>query len=216
MDKNLSIVLVDKRPYRKIAQENWGLTNDQMRGKHVHHRIKRCGGGTNDPSNLYVCSPSMHRWGWHNGEEWIEWANEGSEAAQKSLRIKRETDPDWAEAERDRARKAAKLSHELHKGTEEYSERQRVKSIRSHVSKRKNWTPEDYDLVWGLYLEGVESGYLISKRLGDRKWKKYANMLKYAFLGFSFSQLTNTEEYLEEIERLEESPILHLIKAYND
>lgn len=75
--KERSIVKVDKRPYRKIAQENWGLTDEQMRGKHVHHRIARSDGGTNDPSNLYVCSPSMHKWGWHNGEEWIEWAVTG-------------------------------------------------------------------------------------------------------------------------------------------
>jgi hypothetical protein len=77
MDKNVSIVKVDKRPYRKIAQENWGLTKEQMKGMHVHHRIRRCDGGTNDPSNLYVCSPWFHRWCWHNGEEWIEWANKG-------------------------------------------------------------------------------------------------------------------------------------------
>jgi hypothetical protein len=77
MDKHLSIVLVDKRPYRKIAQENWGLTREQMRGMHVHHRIPRSSGGTNDPSNLYVCSPSFHRWVWHDGEEFIEWAERG-------------------------------------------------------------------------------------------------------------------------------------------
>jgi hypothetical protein len=73
----LSIVKVDKRPYRTIAQENWGLTKEQMRGRHVHHRISVSDGGTDDPSNLYVCSPSFHRWGWHNGGEFIEWANEG-------------------------------------------------------------------------------------------------------------------------------------------
>ena len=73
----LSIVKVDKRKYRTIAQENWGLTKEQMKGMHVHHRIPVSDEGTNDPSNLYVCSPSMHRWGWHNGEEFIEWANEG-------------------------------------------------------------------------------------------------------------------------------------------
>jgi hypothetical protein len=75
MDKHVSIVKVDNRSYRKIAQENWGLTDEQMRGMHVHHRIKRSTGGTNDPSNLYVCSPSFHRWVWHNGEEFIEWAS---------------------------------------------------------------------------------------------------------------------------------------------
>lgn len=65
MEKNLSIVQVDTRHHRKIAQENWGLTNEQMEGMHVHHRIHRAQGGTNDPSNLYVCSPSYHAHVWH-------------------------------------------------------------------------------------------------------------------------------------------------------
>jgi hypothetical protein len=81
MNKNVSIVCVDSRPYRKIAQENWGLTDEQMKGKHVHHRVAESEGGTNDPSNLYVCSPSFHRWGWHEGEEWIEWAERGVQKA---------------------------------------------------------------------------------------------------------------------------------------
>jgi hypothetical protein len=62
-----SIVKVDSRPYRKIAQDNWGLTDDQMKGMHVHHRVPVSRGGTNDPSNLYVCSPSFHAWVWHSG-----------------------------------------------------------------------------------------------------------------------------------------------------
>ena len=61
------IVKVDNRPYRKIAQDNWGLTDEQMIGMHVHHRIPKCKGGTNDPSNLYVCSPSFHFYAWHGG-----------------------------------------------------------------------------------------------------------------------------------------------------
>jgi len=96
MEKNVSIVKVDKRHYRIIARENWGLTKEQMKGKHVHHRIKRSDGGADDPSNLYVCSPSFHRWGWHDGEEWIEWAERGAERAHeqkdedgKSLTAKR-------------------------------------------------------------------------------------------------------------------------------
>ncbi len=68
MDKNVSIVKVDKRHYRVIARENWGLTKEQMKGKHVHHRIKRSEGGTNDPSNLYVCSEWFHDNVWHAGE----------------------------------------------------------------------------------------------------------------------------------------------------
>jgi hypothetical protein len=67
MDKTVSIVKVDKRPYRVVAQENWGLTDEQMRGTHVHHRIRRSDGGTNDPSNLFVCSPWYHDVVWHGG-----------------------------------------------------------------------------------------------------------------------------------------------------
>jgi hypothetical protein len=62
-----AIVRVDARPYRVIAQENWGLTDGQMKGMHVHHRIPISEGGTNDASNLYVCSGSYHAWVWHNG-----------------------------------------------------------------------------------------------------------------------------------------------------
>lgn len=81
MERNVSIVCVDKRRYREIAQENWGLTKRQMKGMHVHHRIAQSDGGTNDPSNLYVCSPSFHRWGWHDGDEFVEWANLGGQKA---------------------------------------------------------------------------------------------------------------------------------------
>lgn len=60
-----ALVKVDKRHHRQIAQENWGLTDEQMKGMHVHHRIPRSQGGTNDPSNLFVCSPSYHYYVWH-------------------------------------------------------------------------------------------------------------------------------------------------------
>jgi hypothetical protein len=62
-----ALVKVDTRPYRQIAQENWGLTDEQMIGMHVHHRYPVSRGGTNDASNLYVCSPSFHYHGWHGG-----------------------------------------------------------------------------------------------------------------------------------------------------
>lgn len=67
MGSNVSMVKVDTRPYRTIAQENWGLSKEQMRGKHVHHRIRQSKGGTNDPSNLYVCGPWFHNNVWHEG-----------------------------------------------------------------------------------------------------------------------------------------------------
>ena len=84
MERNVSIVCVDKRPYRRIAQENWGLTKKQMKGMHVHHRIAQSDGGTNDSSNLYVCSPSFHKWSWHDGKEFVEWANKGAEKSHEN------------------------------------------------------------------------------------------------------------------------------------
>ena len=70
----MNLVLVDKRHHRKIAQDNWALTNKQMKGMHVHHRIPVSKGGTNDPSNLYVCSPWFHAHVWHNRLFFAEFA----------------------------------------------------------------------------------------------------------------------------------------------
>jgi hypothetical protein len=66
MDKAVSIVKVSNRNYKRIAQDNWGLTKEQMKGMHVHHRIPVSAGGTNDPCNLYVCSPWFHKNIWHS------------------------------------------------------------------------------------------------------------------------------------------------------
>ncbi len=91
MDKNVSIVKVDKRHYRVIARENWGLTKEQMRGKHVHHRIKRSDGGTDDPSNLYVCSPWYHDVMWHGGSGgFIELATEAGKKGGISVHAKKD------------------------------------------------------------------------------------------------------------------------------
>jgi len=73
MKTSTAIVKLEKRPHRVVAQRNWGLSDEQMIGMEVHHRVPVSEGGTNDPSNLFVCSPSMHRWGWHNGEAFIGW-----------------------------------------------------------------------------------------------------------------------------------------------
>lgn len=216
MENNVSLVPVDKRHYRKIAQQNWGLTNEQMKGMHVHHRIPVSQGGTNDASNLYICSPSFHRWIWHVGEEWIEWAMEGSRRGLATCHERRQSDPDWADRERQRNSLHAKKSHKDHEGTPEYSERQRVKSLKTHIKKRRHWSLEDYDFVWESHLRGLTTGYQIARQRGISQWKKYANMLKYAAQGFSYIQLTRTEDYLEEIKRLESSPIAHILDRYDD
>jgi len=87
MNKSVSIVKLETRTHRVVARENWGLTVEQMVGMEVHHRVPVSKGGTNDPSNLYVCSPSMHRWGWHNGEEFIGWGARASEGRDKGEHI---------------------------------------------------------------------------------------------------------------------------------
>lgn len=62
-----AIVLLPNLHYREIARRNWGLTEKQMKGMHVHHRIPISKGGSDAPENLYVCSPSFHANIWHNG-----------------------------------------------------------------------------------------------------------------------------------------------------
>jgi hypothetical protein len=216
MDKTSSIILIDKRNYRKIAQENWGLTDEQMVGMHVHHRIQRSQGGTNDPTNLYVCSPSFHKYIWHSGQEWIDWASKGGRLAVESSRRKRNTDPEWAAKEIERQKIAAKLSHQKRAQREDYSQTQKERSLYSHVIKRKHWNEETYDLIWEFYLRGIESGYLIGQQVKDPKWKKYHNMLKYAALGFSFDQLLDKKSYVQEMKRLEQSKIAHILDRYDD
>jgi hypothetical protein len=188
---HLSIVRIDKRSHRKIAQENWGLTDSQMNGMHVHHFVPRSKGGSNDPSNLYVCSPSFHRWGWHDGEEWIEWASRGGSlggaAAAKN------------QAESGMLSDKAKRMHELHKGTSEYHNNQRVKSLRGAVAKRKNWDFDTYEQVRQIYESGVLTGYLIAKQMGVAKWKSTSCMLDCIKRGLTFEQVTDPDKYVEAV-----------------
>ena len=72
-----AIVKLPKGKYRRIAQNHWGLTDKQMEGMHVHHRVPRSQGGTNDPSNLYVCSPWFHGHVWHDDSYFTAQAAEG-------------------------------------------------------------------------------------------------------------------------------------------
>jgi len=85
MEKNVSIVLSPSPAnYRKVAQRNWGLTDEQMKGKHVHHHPPVSEGGRNIPEHLYVCSPSLHSHGWHSGEYFIEQAAAGGAKGAKA------------------------------------------------------------------------------------------------------------------------------------
>ena len=183
------LVIVDKRSYRKIAQENWGLTSRQMRGMHVHHRIPVSQGGTNDPSNLYVCSPDYHKYTWHNGEQWIDWASKGGSLGGA---VSGKT-----HAASGQLSKIAKLSHENHKGTEEYQKRQLIKSLKSHAIKRRRWTRDLYELVKADYLVNGQSGYRTAKRLKITSWKQVSNMIKCIRSGFSYDEIIDSEVYVK-------------------
>jgi hypothetical protein len=79
MEKSVSLVCTtSSSDYREIARKNWGLTKEQMKGMHVHHHPPRHKGGNNTAEHLYVCSPSMHQYGWHNDEFFVLMAGETS------------------------------------------------------------------------------------------------------------------------------------------
>ena len=82
MDKNVSIVLSSTSSnYRKTAQLNWGLTDEQMKGMDVHHFPPVSEGGKNIPEHLYVCSPYVHAYWWHNEDQFVMWARKGAQKA---------------------------------------------------------------------------------------------------------------------------------------
>ena len=68
----------NKYNYRKVAQQHWGLTDEQMEGMQVHHFPPVNEGGRNVPEHLYVCSPQMHQKGWHNDEFYVIQASKTS------------------------------------------------------------------------------------------------------------------------------------------
>ena len=171
MNKDLSIVCVDKRRYRKIAQENRGLSKQQMKGMHVHHRIPLSKGGTNDPSNLYVCSPQFHAWVWHNQGHYIENALKGNEAAIKAKRILRETNPEWRKRELDITRKGGLILTELRETNPEYAKHHKEFSSRGGTSSsaqfhRRCQTDTEFREKW---LEGSSRG---AKSLHERRKKE--------------------------------------------
>jgi len=61
MKKEVSIVLsVERKNYRKLAQEWYGLTDEQMKDCDVHHNPARHQGGRNIPEHLFVYHYTLH------------------------------------------------------------------------------------------------------------------------------------------------------------
>ena len=70
---------MERRNYRKVAQEWYGLTDEQMDGMDVHHNPARHDGGRNIPEHLYVYHNTLHSA--VHGDEFIDWARKGSSSA---------------------------------------------------------------------------------------------------------------------------------------
>jgi hypothetical protein len=80
MDNKVSIVLSQERGnYRKIAQEWYGLTDEQMIDMDVHHNPPRHEGGRSIPEHLFVYHKTLHAA--VHGDEFVLWARKGSEKA---------------------------------------------------------------------------------------------------------------------------------------
>jgi hypothetical protein len=127
MDKEVSIVLsVERKNYRKLAQEWYGLTDEQMVDMDVHHNPSRHKGGRNIPEHLFVYHNTLH----HavHGYEYILWARKGSPSVKNrnsapggkaSCALMKETqtgffDPKHKERKREGSRKAGeKRAHRM-------------------------------------------------------------------------------------------------------
>jgi hypothetical protein len=92
-----------------------------MKGMHVHHRIPRSQGGTNDPCNLYVCSAWFHKNIWHAEDSYnslIAYAEAGGEKAYKERKGIHGRSPEERHADAVKAGNAGgwKKSQEVEKG----------------------------------------------------------------------------------------------------
>jgi hypothetical protein len=90
MNKELSIVLSpESRNYRKVAQEWYGLTNEQMADMDVHHNPSRQEGGRNIPEHLFVYHNTLHSA--VHGNDFTQWARKGGKkGSEKNHSVKNE------------------------------------------------------------------------------------------------------------------------------
>lgn len=77
MKREVSIVLSrERKNYRKLAQEWFGLTDEQMVGMDVHHNPPRHQGGRNIPEHLFVYHETLHAA--THGNDFTKWAREAA------------------------------------------------------------------------------------------------------------------------------------------
>ena len=87
MEREVSIVLsTERRNYRKLAQEWFGLTDEQMVGMDVHHNPPRHQGGRNIPEHLFVYHNTLH-YAVHSAE-FILWNREAAKKGGEAVKNK--------------------------------------------------------------------------------------------------------------------------------
>ena len=81
MKKEVSIVLSKGvTNYRRLAQEWFGLTDEQMADMDVHHNPARHQGGRNIPEHLFVYHNTLHAA--VHGDDFTKWARKGAASVQ--------------------------------------------------------------------------------------------------------------------------------------
>ena len=174
MDKEVSIVLSkENTDYRGVAQRNWGLSDEQMSGKHVHHEPPRALGGRNIPEHLYVCSPDMHQEGWHKGVSFPKLASEGGrlsgivrrKQAEERKKLSKEEREKLKEEKRDRIKARKKREENKKLG---HARRVHV-TLQDHEEKRQQ-DKEKLEELFRLQEEMIAAGLILPDPAGLQLW----------------------------------------------
>jgi len=70
------VLSTDKYNYRKVAQQHYKLTDEQMKDIDIHHNPPRCEGGRNIPEHLYIYHATTHK-AIHDKQA-LDWARKSS------------------------------------------------------------------------------------------------------------------------------------------
>jgi flagellar biosynthesis GTPase FlhF len=164
MDINVSIVLSrENTEYRSVAQRHWNLTDDQMKGMHVHHEPPVALGGRNIPEHLYVCSPEMHLGGWHKGAKYPMMASEGGKLSAVVRRKNAEEMSKLSDKEKEEVRRQKKerveKKKEKEKKNREYA--QRVRKALSQYEEKVEAEKRMLEELHKLQSEMIDAGLIL-------------------------------------------------------
>ena len=146
MEKNMAKkVNID---YRKLFQEHYGYTNEQMIGMDVHHVDGNR--DNNDPSNLILLTPEEHAKIHKN--DFVKWARKGSNLGNQAF-IKRLKEKGPTEKEIAHRKKMAELRKKgLHRVPHSIDTKNRISE-----KKKKQFEIKSNHPMWGKTTYEVES-----------------------------------------------------------